>query len=609
MNIDKIKSNCRKPNVFISFRDSINVSLINPRNIYGTPTGTYSYPAIDFLSKIEECKSIYEFLNIFPFKGKNTPRFIYFYYLDNRSVAFDDNSTFDEIKPYYEKLIKLYKGKSDYFDKIMDNVQKYINDEKEKEDENDWGFSGMMSFNVFKVHDIRNSENKSEAHKLWTLTYHMAEDDSTKWGNIFRKIGVDAFIDHGEGYIHPNEPSQAVLLNQKMFNNYEIIEIDDTASYKNDIKKALENDDNIDLDKLEKVYFKDPGFVFNVFLYKVKKGDYRFIDNYTEFIIMNKNNKIINNVLQIFVDNLDKTRVTKLDNRLIKLLIDKFGDLFYKNYINAYLKYKPQFDLGDKEDISRKLLVGSLLFANKEKTVDFLKRNKEYNFKEELEFLHDDPKLIKKYSSIHSLYFGDVANAWDFMKEESPNEKRDREELEHRYELFKDAYEKATGTFWSYDKFKQRSQNWKFYGDHNGYVAIRLQASGYYKLVGAAGDFKSVMRGLNDLIKEDKPVWGMMTQDLVNILVKRYGFYQPPKRIFKYLFKLIAPKTLSGAKIDDDGGVIIDYEDTGKSKKYFVGNKKYYIELLNHEFFDKNKILKKMLRFFIMTRQRKLRHL
>lgn len=44
---------------------------------------------------------------------------------------------------------------------------------------------------------------------------------------------------------------------------------------------------------------------------------------------------------------------------------------------------------------------------------------------------------------------------------------------------------------------------------------------------------------------------------------------------------------------------MFNYEDTGESKKYFVGNKKYYQELLNNDFLNKNKIVKKFLQFFV----------
>lgn len=591
--IEKIKKICKDNNIFISFRDSVNVSLINPKNIYGTPTGVYSYPSNDFLNQIEKCNTIEDFLEIFPFKGKNKPSFIYLYFLDKKSVIFDNNSTFDEIKPYYEKIIKLYENSNDYFKKMINNVQKYIDNEIEKDD---W-YGGLKTFDIFKIYDIRKSDSKSEIHKLWELTYNIADDDSTKWGNLFRRIGIDVLIDHGDGYIHGNEPTQAILFNQRMIYNHEIINIDDITFYRNDIKEKLKSGEGIDFDQLSKVYYKDPGFVFNVLLYKIKSGDYHFIDNCIEFIIMNKDNKIVNNILQIYLDNIENIEVNKLDNKLIKLFIDKFGDIFYKKYIDIYLKNEPYFVI-DEVDLNNKLIVGSLLYANKLKTIDFFKRNKQYNFKKELEFLYDDPKLIKKYRNMHSFYFNDVTNMWHFMKDDDIIEKNKEDELEHRYELFKKSYEKSTGFAWSYEKFKQRSQNWDFYGDYNGYIAVRHQSSGYYKLVGSAGDFKSVIRGLNDLLKENKPVWGVMTKELSELLIKRYGFYQPPKRLFKYIFKLINLKN-DNIKIENDGGLIIDYNDIGKTKKYFIANKKYYIDLLNHDFFEKNKILQKILKFFI----------
>lgn len=602
MKIDKIKEICSKPNIFISFRDSVNVSLINPKNIYGTPTGVYSYPAIDFLPKIKECDTISEFLEIFPYKGRNDPAFVYFYKLNPESTYLDNNATFEDIKPFYQKLIDMYEGKGAFFKRILDNVKKYVNKEEEKVDPF-WG--DVMKYDIFSgmIYDIRKDKTDSEVHKLWTLTYHISDDDVARWSNILRKLGIDAFVDHGEGYIHTNEPIQAVLLSPKMFNNFEIMQIDDLTAIKNEIRKALEEGEWLDGNKLDKIYKRDPNWVLNIFLIKVKKGDYGFINDHAEFMVMNKDNRIVTNILQIFIDHLKDLKMKRIDDKLIKLCINKFGDDFIKKYIDAWESSGEEIHgLGETEDLTRKIIVGSLMYANKEKTLEFFRRNKDYNYWEEIEFLHDDPKLIKKHKSINSYYFGDVKFGWEQMiADDDPVYKASLKDIEHKYELFKDTYEKTTGVAWDFNKFKQRSENWKFYGDYNGYIAVRPQASGYYKLVGSAGDFKSVMRGLNELMQEEKPVWGMMTKDLADVLVKRYNFYMPPKALTKMIFNLIKPKTFGDAqiKIEDDGGFMFDYEDTGTSKKYFVGNKKYYQELLDNEYINKNKVIRKFLQFFV----------
>lgn len=598
-NFNKIKSLCQQSDIFISFRDAINVSSINPKNTYGTPTGVYTYPVVDFIKEINKSNDIQEFLNIFPFKGRHEPNFIYFYKMKRGSNVLNNASTFEDIKPYYEKILKLYRNKNDFFRNTINNVYKYVNGIKD--DKDDW-FSARDVF-ASSTYDIRD-DKRDEIHKFWTLTYHLADDDVNYWSNILRKIGIDAFVDHGGGYIHSNEPIQSLLLNRSAFELIEHVDINDTSEYKKEIKNALDKDEDIDIVKLFKIYYTDPGFVFNIFLVKTKKGDVKFLNDNIDFIIKNKNKSIINLVLKIFNQNIDKlgSYICRIDSDFIKLLIDKFGDEFYKIYIDTYSKYEhPIKGMGEDEDVKRKIIVGSLLYANKEKTLDFFRRNKNYNFNDELEFLHDDPKLIKKYKDSHSYYFGDIGNFWDFIKEDDPVEIQKKRDIEHKYELFKETYEKTTGTAWDFEKFKDRSKNWIFYGDYNGYVAVRPQASGYYKLVGSAGDYKSVMRGINDLIKEDKPVWGMMSKELADLLVKRYKFYMPPKQLFKYLFNLVKPKSIGDTevKIDDDGSVIFNYEDTGEAKKYFVGNKKYYNELLENEFFEKNKVLQKMLRFFI----------
>ena len=46
-------------------------------------------------------------------------------------------------------------------------------------------------------------------------------------------------------------------------------------------------------------------------------------------------------------------------------------------------------------------------------------------------------------------------------------------DLDRAYELFTASYQKGTGTSWSKAKFMQRASNWTFYGDNDGYVAVR----------------------------------------------------------------------------------------------------------------------------------------
>jgi len=55
----------------------------------------------------------------------------------------------------------------------------------------------------------------SDFAELWNVTRHLAElkGDNIifQWAQMFVKLGIIGFHDHGEGLIHPNEPEQAVI--------------------------------------------------------------------------------------------------------------------------------------------------------------------------------------------------------------------------------------------------------------------------------------------------------------------------------------------------------------------------------------------------------------
>ena len=153
--------------------------------------------------------------------------------------------------------------------------------------------------------------------------------------------------------------------------------------------------------------------------------------------------------------------------------------------------------------------------------------------------------------------------------------------LDSAYEIFKNEYDKSTGTSWTYDKFMGRARNWEFYGDEKGYVAIRRQRSGLVKLVGMAGDNRSKLKGINDLISMNMPLWGMVSKDIKDIAVRR-GMREPNFLEKQVLKRSIPPEVLGGAEIleyQKDGGIKLQYPDVGVVVKYLVGTPEYYAKL------------------------------
>jgi hypothetical protein len=149
------------------------------------------------------------------------------------------------------------------------------------------------------------------------------------------------------------------------------------------------------------------------------------------------------------------------------------------------------------------------------------------------------------------------------------------------YDIFSKEYLKSMGKTWSYDKFADRARNWTFFGDENGFVAVRIQNSGYVKLVGTAGSMKSKYKGMKELLDQKYPLWGVVTGDLAT-MAQKMGFVRPPAMIIKTLIKFL-PKTAFSSEpitVNNDGSLNIAYGDVGNVKKYFIATPRYFFKLL-----------------------------
>ncbi len=153
---------------------------------------------------------------------------------------------------------------------------------------------------------------------------------------------------------------------------------------------------------------------------------------------------------------------------------------------------------------------------------------------------------------------------------------------ENLYQLYKNSYEKSTGTAWDKEKFYDRAENWEFFGDMDGYVAVREQNSGMYKLAVIGGNTRSILKGFQQLISLNKPVWGMVSKDILS-LTQKLGFTTPNAVTMNILLRIIPQEAFGDVdfKINLDGSITLNYDDTGDVKKYFIGNKYYFQKLKN----------------------------
>jgi hypothetical protein len=151
------------------------------------------------------------------------------------------------------------------------------------------------------------------------------------------------------------------------------------------------------------------------------------------------------------------------------------------------------------------------------------------------------------------------------------------EEQDNIYNLYKTSYEKSVGTAWDKSKFFDRAENWDFFGDQTGYVATRVQGSGLYKLAVVGGNVRGILKGIQELTSLNKPTWGMVSSDILPMM-KKLGFKTPNALIMNGLLRFIPKEVFGGVdfKINSDGSITLNYEDTGSAKKYFIGNQQYF---------------------------------
>ncbi len=171
------------------------------------------------------------------------------------------------------------------------------------------------------------------------------------------------------------------------------------------------------------------------------------------------------------------------------------------------------------------------------------------------------------------------------------NENIENLDLDQAFDVFQKSYQKATGKAWDKDKFIERAQNWEFFGDNSGFITVRIQRSGLVKLVGVAGNPKSVLRGINDLQSKygNKPIWGMVSLELAKMAEKkgmkvlRVENTWANRMLFSFFSRVIPSAVFGDAKIlglNSDGTIKFQYGDIGETNKILIGNVHYFESLI-----------------------------
>jgi hypothetical protein len=161
------------------------------------------------------------------------------------------------------------------------------------------------------------------------------------------------------------------------------------------------------------------------------------------------------------------------------------------------------------------------------------------------------------------------------------------------YQEFQNSYTKATGAAFTRDAFEWRADNWTFMGDppddNNpntpiGGIAVRRQPSGLIKLVASFGNFRSILRGFDELNQKysNSSVWGFLTPDLVKMITKHSKIYKMvPGLVVKAMEGMI--KKMSNGEVKSvgfDGSLQVD-TPAGIMKKQMIGNIMYFRWLID----------------------------
>jgi hypothetical protein len=247
--------------IFLSFRDQKDVTLINPINVYNTPTGLYTYPWKDYFKiKFEESlrnKLISRTDNIVPYAGNR--KYLFLFKLKSSEGVLSNETTHNQLIPYANRLVDAYpksmtlKG---YVNEYINDYERFVrtkpylfDDKREKSDVLIfWSLLNWFSNNI-------NAEkiNPNTQGLLKTDDFSYAEPRYL-FSQICRKIGINGFLDMGTGYIHPNERYQCVFFRSRgLFEDIEIVNL-----FKQD---RLTSPHNITDEVIEKLTLNDFGIL------------------------------------------------------------------------------------------------------------------------------------------------------------------------------------------------------------------------------------------------------------------------------------------------------------------------------------------------------------
>lgn len=226
---DYLKDNFKKPdNLFVTFVYQDKVG-INPKSIYDTPIGVYTYP-LDFIYDEEDV----------PFRGEQKPNKIKVLKQLSNKVLSNDLSD-GEYERQIKKIEKLVEESDKYSYTFKKGLKEYIKrwEDAAREQTN---FGSLWNVTRMITMDFYANKNSKDTGPT--------KNNPVAWTKLLIDLGYDIVIDYGTGTIHPSEPTQAVFLNPKSYKVVGEEFVDTEARY----HKTQKQTDKGLIDTIEKGY-------------------------------------------------------------------------------------------------------------------------------------------------------------------------------------------------------------------------------------------------------------------------------------------------------------------------------------------------------------------
>ena len=285
---------------------------INPGSKYNTPVGVYFYPAEYYLRK----------------KGGKK----------NDKLDFQDDAPFIQIFEMF--------GDVEYIDEINSGqfnsyVAKLFNSKSKVAQLLGKSESSTEKFIANAVASSLTQAKKADSYggRLWYILYSLSKEDeddvrrrdnaaprsSVVWNSLLRLLGMNIIIDNGSGIIHPNEPTQGVVLDPR---NVKQIRTVENTGVKNDV---LDNQ-FINLANMK----VNDGYIGDIVSY-IRDMELKYTPKYRKYT-----EKIVNNILGLLRKTPGIYKRLSMDEINVILQINKKHEVIKELIVGLYTAKFPK---------------------------------------------------------------------------------------------------------------------------------------------------------------------------------------------------------------------------------------------------------------------------